>query len=265
MSQTADLNSIFQTANKEGALSQQSLQALNLVDHGAAIQAGLGVDVGDIEASEVVLVTLLIDDSGSIAQVPGNADLVRGGHNDILSALRDSKQSGGVLVSTRYLNGQGGNTVFYPFTKLKDAPEMNASNFAPFGATPLNDQAITTLGQVLAKTQEFSDNGVSVRSVTAFISDGADTSSKNGSSQVKTIVEDMLRQENHAILAMGISDGSTDFNAVFTSMGIKPEWILTPGNSPKEIRRAFQTISQSAVRLSQAANFSGVKLGGFGG
>ena len=35
-----DLNHLFQTAHAEGLLSSQSLQALNIIDIGAQIQAG---------------------------------------------------------------------------------------------------------------------------------------------------------------------------------------------------------------------------------
>ena len=75
---------------------------------------------------------------------------------------------------------------------------------------------------------------------------------------VAAIVKDMLAQENHIVAAMGINDGTTDFRAVFKSMGIPDRWILTPGNSATEIRRAFAVFSQSAVRASQ-----GMQLGGF--
>jgi len=48
-------------------------------------------------------------------------------------------------------------------------------------------------------------------------------------------------------------------------MGIRDEWILTPGNSEAEIRKAFRVFSQSAVRASQGAgSFSQSGLGGFG-
>ena len=75
---------------------------------------------------------------------------------------------------------------------------------------------------------------------------------------VAAIVADMLAQENHIVAAMGISDGTTDFKKVFRSMGISDRWILTPGNSASEIRRAFQVFSRSAVRATQ-----GAMLGGF--
>jgi lipid A disaccharide synthetase len=34
-------------------------------------------------------------------------------------------------------------------------------------------------------------------------------------------------------------------------MGIRDEWILTPGSSASEIRRAFQVFSQSAMHVAQ--------------
>ncbi|MCC6810903.1 MAG: hypothetical protein IT381_25965 [Deltaproteobacteria bacterium] len=49
---------------------------------------------------------------------------------------------------------------------------------------------------------------------------------------------------------MGIDDGSTDFRRVFGEMGIAARWILTPKNDPKEMRRAFNVFSQSAVQVT---------------
>ncbi len=80
------------------------------------------------------------------------------------------------------------------------------------------------------------------------------------------MVDSLLKTENHIVAAMGIDDGSTDFRKVFSDMGIPDEWILTPGNTESEIRKAFQLFSQSAVRASQnAASFSQTAMGGFGG
>jgi hypothetical protein len=64
---------------------------------------------------------------------------------------------------------------------------------------------------------------------------------------------------------MGIDDGRTDFRQVFGGMGFHDRWILTPANTPTEIRAAFGTFSQSAVRASQAVgSFSATAMGGFG-
>ena len=141
---------------------------------------------------------------------------------------------------------------------------MTGKNYEATQGTPLYDQTVVLLGSVVAKTQEFSQNGVVARSVTLIITDGADQHSvRVKAKDVEALVKDMARAEAHIIAAMGISDGTTDFRAVFQEMGIEDRWILTPGNNASEIRKAFQVFSQSAVRASQAATFSQTAIGGF--
>ncbi|MDG2990696.1 hypothetical protein L3556_07080 [Candidatus Synechococcus calcipolaris G9] len=253
---TPNLNDLFQSAQNEGFLSTSSMQALNVMDIGAQIQAGLGITIDDVTASEVVLVTIMTDDSGSI-QFAGNTPVVRAGHNTILSALQASNQKDSILIHNRYLNGM----VLYPYCPVLQAIPMDAQNYDPRQGTPLYDQTVIVLGTVIAKAQDFAENGVPVRTITLLITDGADQHSHRANAQtVRSLVQDMLRAENHIIAAMGIDDRSTDFRQVFQSMGIRDEWILTPGNGHKEIQQAFQLFSQSALRVSQSA-ITG--LGGF--
>ncbi|HEU0034021.1 MAG TPA: hypothetical protein VFQ53_25515 [Kofleriaceae bacterium] len=245
---------LLEDAHGTGALSKKSLATLDVVDVGAQIQAGLGCTIDDIGSSEVVLVTMMPDDSQSIAGA-GNTDAVRDGHNFVLEALGSSKQAGEVLAHTRYLNGH----VLCPYTALEHAVKMTAANYQPNLGTPLYDQTAVVLGTVIAKAQELAQAGIAVRTVTLIITDGADYGSKTCKpADIKALVDDMLAQEHHIVAAMGISDGSTDFKAVFRQMGIPDRWILTPANSATEIRRAFAVFSQSAVRASQ-----GLQLGGF--
>src|SRR3954452_4040943 len=139
---------LLDDAHDQGALSAKSLAALDVVDVGAQIQAGLGVTIDDVAASEVVLVTMMPDDSQSIAQAH-NTDAVRDGHNFVLEALRGSKQSGEVLAHTRYLNGH----VLCPYVALDHAVAMTPANYHPHLGTPLYDQAAVVLGTVIAKSQ----------------------------------------------------------------------------------------------------------------
>ncbi|HXU03617.1 MAG TPA: hypothetical protein VN903_21780 [Polyangia bacterium] len=255
----SNVNDLFAEAHAEGVLSPSSLQTLTGVDLGAQIQAGLGISVDDVQASEVVLLTIMPDDSGSIRHA-GNEDAVREGHNLVLDALTRSKQGDGFLAHTRYLNG----TVLFPYRPIDQAVPMTVKNYEANQGTPLYDQSVVLLGSVVAKAQEFTRNGVAARSVTLIITDGADQHSVRANAKdVAALVRDMTRSESHIVAAMGISDGSTDFREVFREMGIEDRWILTPGNNPSEIRKAFQVFSQSAVRASQAASFSSSALGGF--
>ncbi len=245
---------LFDDAHAAGTLSKQSLTTLDVVDVGAQIQSGLGVTIDDVAASEVVLLTLMPDDSQSIAAA-GNTEAVRDGHNFVIEALGRSKQSGEVLAHTRYLNGE----VLFPYTALAHAKMMTTANYNPCHGTPLFDQTVVLLGTVIAKSQELAQAGIAVRTVTLIITDGGDYgSTRCRPADIATLVADMLAQENHIVAAMGINDGTTDFKKVFQSMGIPDRWILTPGNSASEIRRAFQVFSQSAVRAA-----AGVQLGGF--
>lgn len=255
------IKKLFQDAEDEGKLSPASLQVLNVVDLGAQIQAGLGASVDDVQSSEVVLVTIMPDDSGSIAY-GNNAGAVRDGHNLVLSALVDSKQRDSILAHNRYLNGQ----VLYPYCPVVKATKMDASNYDPNLGTPLYDQTVLLLGTVIAKAQEFANNGVPARTVTLIITDGADAGSTWASAKdVKNLVRDMIQSECHIVAAMGIDDGATKFRDVFRSMGIEDRWILTPGKDAADIRKAFLLFSQSAVRASQGgATFSRAAAGGFG-
>jgi len=254
-----DVAALLDAAHDQGTLSAQSLRALHVVDLGAEIQAGLGVRVDDVAASEVVLVSLMPDDSGSI-RFAGNAQAVRDGHNLVLEALAACRQADDIFVHNRYLNGH----VLYPYTSVAQAVRMDGANYDPNLGTPLYDQTVVLLGTVLAKSQEFADHGVPVRTVTLLITDGADCHSTRATARnVASLVADMLQTESHIVAAMGISDGTTDFAAVFRAMGIPDRWILTPGNTASEIRKAFQVFSQSAVQASQATSFSKTALGGF--
>jgi hypothetical protein len=252
-----DAAQLLDDAHDQGALSARALAALDAADIGAQIQAGLGVAIDDVAASEVVLVTMMPDDSQSIAHA-GNTAHVRDGHNLVLDALRASVQSGEVLAHTRYLNGH----VLCSYVALDQAIEMTAANYRPNLGTPLYDQTAVVLGTVIAKTQELMQAGIAVRTVTLLITDGGDYgSTRTTPADVKAIVDDMIAQEHHIVAAMGISDGTTDFRAVFRAMGIPDRWVLTPGNSATEIRRAFAVFSQSAIRASQGG---AAALGGFG-
>lgn len=251
---------LVQDALDQGLLSQAGFGALNVIDVGQQITAALGAPAMDTNATEVTLVVQLIDDSGSIRMVAGNTEAVRSGHNTVLDALKGSKQGDGVQVHCKYLNG----TILYPFVTLDAASEMTPQNYNPNGGTPLYDQSLAVLATLIAKVTDFGNSGIPVRTVTCIVTDGADIGSQATATQVAKVVRDLLKKESHIICGMGINDGSTDFHQVFIDMGIPKEWILTPGNSPSEIRKAFAVVSKSAVRASQnAASFSKQAAGGF--
>jgi len=259
---STDANDLIQSAQDEGLISPESGKILNIPDLGAQIQDALGVEVDDVQASEVILVTVMPDDSGSIAMAD-NEEAIQEGHNLVLDALLESKQTDEILFHTRYLNGY----VLNPFCFLNTANKLTGQNYQADKGTPLYDNTIFLLASILTKTQDFMDNNsVPTRTITLIVTDGEDMHSVNHTADnVKTVITDMLKQENHIIAGMGVDNGATDFKEVFKEMGIQDRWILTPKNNASDIHKCFQVFSQSAIRASQgAANFSKTNLGGFG-
>jgi hypothetical protein len=151
---------------------------------------------------------------------------------------------------------------------LAQAIRISRANYTPDGYTPLHDMTAEIVGLSVAKAQDFAGQGVPCRAVTLIVTDGADVGSKHHRRPegVKPLIDAALKTEQHIICAMGIDDGSTPFRDIFSKMGLRDNWILTPKNSAHEIRAAFAMFSRSAARASQAATggaFSRVAAGGF--
>jgi hypothetical protein len=262
MTSNPTVQSLFASAVSDGSLDPAAA-AVVVPNMTANIQAALGISVDDVQASSVCLTTLVLDDSGSI-DAAGNTPVLIDGSNMVLDAVGGSKESDGILAHCRRLN----EGIVYPFSPIGQAVRLTSQNFRPNGFTPLYDVVAETIAAVIAKAQDFAQNGVPCRSVTCIVTDGADIGSKTHRTpeSVKPLIDAALRTEQHIICAMGIDDGSTNFQDVFTRMGIRPQWILTPKNTPSEVRRCFAMFSKSAVRASQAATgarFSQVNAGGF--
>lgn len=270
------VKALFSNAVAEGSLSQAAAMQFDVRDIGGEINDALGVSVDDVQASEVVIVTDLVDDSTSIRFVNGNTEAVRNGHNLLIKTLRKQKRANAILASTTLLN----RGLLRAYVPVAQAVELDSSNYNPSGGTPLYDRSIVVLGSVIAKAQEFLDNGVACRCITIIVTDGGDNGGLRGADKVGLVVADMLKAENHIVAGVGIFDGQkdannkpipgtgTDFREVFRAMGIRDEWILTPDNTEKEILAAFALLSQSASQASQnAGSFaaaSATGLGGFG-
>lgn len=209
-------------------------------------------------------VDLLSDEDDSMdIENAGNTQHVIDGANGVLDAVGSSKDDG-ILVCVQTLN----RGVIYPYMSLAQAARISRANYTPDGYTPLYDMSAEVVGLSVVKAQDFAGQGVPCRNVTLIVTDGADVGSKHirRPEGVKPLIHAALKTEQHIICAMGIDDGSTDFRAVFTKMGLRDNWILTPKSNGHEIRAAFTMFSRSAARASQAATggaFSKVAAGGF--
>jgi uncharacterized protein YegL len=256
MSQTS--LSLISGAHEDGDISTGSMSALaNITDIGNIIQQGLGMQVSDLEASEVVLINVLLDNSGSMT---GEDAAVRLGFNELCAALTATKQQDNIVLLASTLN----DGVIIPYTPLHTVPIMDTNNFRIHGGTPLYKETMNTLATVIAKTKDFENNGIQVRTITLIMTDGGDTDGGVDVTDISTVITDMVGSERHIICGMGFGNPG-EFRRVFGQMGISSQWILTAQSTPDEIRKAFQVFSRSAASASKsAAHFAQANAGGFG-
>jgi len=249
-----NINALLGNAADDGDLTTASLNILTGVNINAQMQTALGISVDDVGAADdVILMNLLIDDTGSVSQA---VDAIIEGHNLTLDALSDSKQASSILASTSYLYSK---RTLFPFVGVKSATKLDRGNYqANGGSTPLYDQSLVMLGTSIAKVAEFSKQGVAARSINLIITDGDDNASRARAADVAKVVNDMINAEKHIVAFYGIKTyGGVAYEQIAQEMGIPKDWIMTSGATASEVRKVMRMFSQSAVRSSQsAASFS---------
>lgn len=233
-------------------LDKESREALEAPAVRRAIEHGLGERS---TANELLLATLLIDDSASVA--PNIAE-IRDGHNTMLEALEDDDISADVRVQTRALN----RGVISPYKSIGQAGRLDTYNFSggqlSSEGTPLYEQSVITLGTVMVKAREEQDRGTDVRTFTLILTDAENRWKPDFTARhVQLITTDMLKfATNHIVAGMGVGErDGISFHKVFEEMGIPRRWIFTSGSSAEEIKREFERVVKDLRLVGTQAGF----------
>lgn len=242
----ATVKSVFADACAEGVLSTLSKDMLCVSLDDNVLAGCAGVDLDDIEATEVTLVSLLIDDSGSMG---GFEKAVADGHKELLDALRGSKQKDSFLVGMWALNRPD---PYHSYVKVDDAVKLDGRNYRPNGGTPLVDRWMEMLAANVAYAQQLRASGTAVRSIAVVITDSEDNMSRRFSvADAKRLAEDLLKSEQFILAMVGMGN-EAEFRGMARQMGIPDGSVLVAGKTASEIRKIFRLVSQSVIRASQA-------------
>lgn len=260
-----NLDDWFQEANKEGRLSDKSLEVVQKGGKGGMALAIQSSSLG-LQSDELLMIAILLDDSLSIANYH-NTQYVIDGHNSVIKALKGTRiaQQQSIRFHTQYLK----NYIHNKWVSLQEAKDIDRGNYIPNGHTPLYDAAAQLIMSMMAEKERIREEaGMQVRFGILIVSDGNDERSEiYTADDVKNLVTDILKHpdsiEPDIINFMGIDDGYTDYIAIAKAMGIEDEKkddgngsggngdtqvikrVLTPASNEKEIRRAFNTFSGS--------------------
>lgn len=259
MANQKDLEDLLRGATQAGTLSAATNQLItgNL---GAVVIAGAaGKDAEDIAASDVTLVTLLVDASSSIAD-RGLEDAVREGENLLVDALGDTRERDSILLALWTFSDQ--MKVVHSYVGLDDVTRLDRQNYRALGGTRLYDTWCDALTANVAYAQQLRISGTPCKSVVVVVTDGEDCGSKRRAADCERISRDLLASEQFTLAFVGV--GNTDFEKVAKEMGIPDGCIAVQAQATTAaIRKVFRMVSQSAIRASQGRVAPGPNAGFF--
>lgn len=243
-------------------MNPNDLSNLLVGDLGAVVIAGAaGKDAEEITASDVMLVTLLVDASSSIAS-RSLEDAVREGQNLLVDALGDAKERDSILMALWVFNDR--QHVVHAYVGLEDAVRLDRKNYAANGGTRLYDTWCDALLANVAYAEKLRESGTPCRSLVVVVTDGEDCGSKRRVTECADLSRRLLATEQFTLAFVGVGD-DVDFRAVAKQMGVPDGNVAVQASAtPAAIRKVFQMVSQSAIRASQGLVVPGLRGGFFG-
>ena len=256
----SDLTALFSSARAAGTLTPAS-QSLLSGHLGPVVVAGAaGLAAERIVASDVTLVTVLIDRSSSIGS-SGLEDAVRAGQNALVDAFSGSKEKDGILLALWLFHHDA--EVVHSYAPVDDAVRLDDKNYCAGGATHLYDSWCDALAANVAYAETLRASGTPCRSVAVVITDGADYGSARKARDCAKLAKDLLASEQFVLAFVGVGDD--DFRTVARQMGIPDGSVLVQKNAtPSGMRQAFQMVSRSAIRASRGLIRPGAQASFFG-
>jgi len=238
------LDNIFNEANDDGIISA-AVKDLMCVNFDNDILNG-AQDIEDLE-SEVTLVTLLMDDSGSMFPMIQEAIA---GQNEMLSALSKSKQKDSILIGQWAMNM---GAPYHSYIPVDKATVFDSQNYVPDNMTPLYDKWYEALAANVAYAQQLRASGTMVRSIAIVLTDGQDNASRKfRAPDCKRLADDLLNSEQFILAFIGVGN-EADFKTIASKMGFPSGSVLLAQATPSEMRKVFRMLSQSVIRASQTS------------
>lgn len=245
-----DVNALLDGAVDAGTLSEGSRSMLTGHLGELVIAGAAGTAMEDIVATDVTLITFLIDASSSIP-ARNLEQAVREGQNQMLDALAGSKERDNLLIAQWTFNHQ--LDVLHSYVPVDQAARLDARNYQGTGGTALYDTWCDGLASNVAYAQRLRESGTPCRSLAVVLTDGEDTGSQRRSvGDCARLSKDLLASEQFVLAFVGVGD-DVDFEQVARQMGVPDGSIAVQKDAtPSALRKLFQMVSRSAIRASQS-------------
>lgn len=258
---SSNLNALFAAAAADGVIKQDTSTLLSGWLGKVVIAGAAGTAMENIVATDVTLITVLIDASSSINH-RGLEQAVRDGQSALIDAFAGSKEKDAILMALWTFGSE--MDVIHSYVPVEEAVRLDGSNYKGNGWTRLYDTWCDALGANVAYAQRLRDSGTPCRSVVVVITDGEDQGSKRSAKDCARVSKDLLASEQFILALVGVGD-AVDFRAVAKSMGVPDGCVAVAKDAtPTALRKVFAMVSQSAIRASQSRIQPGANAGFFG-
>ncbi len=258
MSHSSDLSQLLAQAARAGTLSQGTVTTLG-GDLGQLVIAGAaGVDADELVASDVTLVTVLVDASTSI-HTRGLEDAIIRGYGELVEAFDEARERDSVLLALWTFNDEA--RVVHAYVPVGDATRLDATNYRGLGGTKLYDTFCDAAVANVAYAERLRAAGTPTRSILIVLTDGEDYGSRRRATHCRALAKDLLASEAFQLAFVGVGS-DVDFHEVAKQMGFpKGSVAVSAAATASSIRALFRMVSQSTLRMSCAR--AGVPTGGF--
>jgi Mg-chelatase subunit ChlD len=224
------------------------------------IAGAAGIDAEELAASEVTLVTILVDASSSIAS-RGLEDAVVHGYGELLAAFSNAREKEGMLVALWTFNDEA--RVVHAYVPVDDATRLDRSTYSPVGCTRLYDTFCDALTANVAYADRLRAAGTPTESIVIVITDGEDAGSRRTASDCRDLLRKALATEAWQAAFVGVGT-DVDFRNVAKQMGFPATSVAVCEHAtPASLRALFRMVSQATLAASMAS--PGGARGGFFG
>ncbi len=225
-----------------------------------------GTTIEDLGASEYTLVTIALDESGSISgKEPDIEKMLKAAVEACFSSPRSSNLMLRVIRFGSQYRGTNGNGVD-EIHGFKNLTEINVADYPSLrggGATPLNDAVYSGVGAMNKYAEELSDLDFLSNGITFVITDGGENSSVSTERMVKDELQKSVTgeiMESHMSVLIGIDTGYSEVKqdlADFQKDAGMSQFIWAGEATKSKLAKLAEFVSQSISSTSQALGTGG--------
>lgn len=222
-----------------------------------------GVNVDTLENSKYCLVSLLIDNSGSVSPFKNELENAA---NVVIQSTKKSPESENIIMRTALFGSGLHNGIseihgFAPVSTLAD--DKYSGQFSPGGCTPLIDASIDAAESIEAYGKQLVDNDYMVNGIFFVITDGEENASRMGNHPelVKKAIERIRTNESvESIIAIlvGVNDSTCHAELErFKNEAGFDHYISIGDATPSKLAKLGSLISKSVSSQSQSIGSGG--------